>query len=140
MTVLWGGRQPWRSGIASQLEANMSKEKVVGAPSAEPQPLKSDERDQRVAKLLKMKSREDRLKQVLEWVRTGKIDQPTSLDLMKIVTREAELTEVATAMRKLIKDHAVRNPQVLVEQKNFAELCSKLPGLVKKLEITAGDE
>jgi hypothetical protein len=118
----------------------MSKEKVVGAPSAEPQPLKSDERDQRVAKLLKMKSREDRLKQVLEWVRTGKINQPTSLDLMKIVTREAELTEVATAMRKLIKDHAVRNPQVLVEQKNFAELCSKLPGLVKKLEITAGDE
>ena len=118
----------------------MSKDKVVGAPSAEPQPVKSDERDQRVKELLTTKSREDRLKKVLDWVRQGKIDQATSLDLMKIVSREAELTEVAKALRQVVTLHLVRHPDPGAEAKQFSAICSKLPGLVRKLEVSVGDE
>ena len=121
-------------------EQRKPKQKVVGAPSAEAQEIKTDERDQRVKKLLTMDSREARLKQVIEWIGSGEIDVPTSLDLMKIVTREAEVTEAVADLRKTFKQFAVRSPKPAVEAENFRQLVGRLPTLISKLETVVGDE
>ena len=118
----------------------MSKDQFVGAPSEMAKPIKTDVRDQRVKELTTCKTKQQRLSLFIDWVRTGKIDLKTSMDLAKIGMREAEMNEVAKDLRELVKKYGKRHSDERVNVKNFGELIAKLPSITSKMEVIAGAE
>jgi hypothetical protein len=103
------------------------------------QPIKSDERDQRVKELLTAKKLDGRLSLIHSWMVSGAIDRKGFLDLVKIATHHANLKEVARDLRKLANTSCKRHPDQAVEAKQFAKLCESLPGITSKLEGVASD-
>jgi hypothetical protein len=116
----------------------MPSEKIVGAPSAQAQDLKTDIRDQRVKELLTLPSMDRRLQMLYGWVHTGAIDQVVFSDLIKIIMRQAELQEVAKDLRKVTKEHATVHPDNARHIVDLRALVSALPSLAAKLEVVAG--
>jgi len=96
--------------------------------------MSSDERDQRVTTLLKMTTRDDQLNQIFSWCVDERIDPKTFKDLIRIITDEAQVLEVAKELEELVIKYTKPTPDAAQQQQAYRKLCEKLPSLALQLK------